>query len=186
MAEAGKAAARTEDKMDEEVVAGLDDIDETETIQLRSKEGELFEVNKKAAMMSKFVRTALENDASAKEVALFHIESEIVKKIIDYLHYHVKVAPKAIEKPLRSNNLKELVDDWDAGFTETNQDVMFKTLLAANYMDIKPLLMLMCAKVASLMKGKTPEEIRKTFNISDDYTPEDEEKVRKEYKDLLE
>ena len=38
----------------------------------------------------------------------------------------------------------------------------------------------------TLLIGKTPEEIRKTFNISDDYTPEDEEKVRREYKDLLE
>ncbi len=27
-------------------------------------------------------------------------------------------------------------------------------------------------------KGKTPEEIRKTFNIKNDFTPEEEEEVR--------
>merc|ERR1712032_457661 len=49
---------------------------------------------------------------------------------------------------------------------------------AANYMDIKPLLDLTCAKVASMIKGRTPDEIRKIFNISSDFTPEEEIKVR--------
>ncbi len=49
---------------------------------------------------------------------------------------------------------------------------------AANYMDIKPLLDLTCAKVASMIKGKTPEEIRKVFNIVNDFTPEEEAQAR--------
>jgi S-phase kinase-associated protein 1 len=52
-------------------------------------------------------------------------------------------------------------------------------------MNIKPLLHLCCAKTASLMKGKTPDQIRTTFNIRNDYTPAEEEEVRKEYKDLI-
>lgn len=31
-----------------------------------------------------------------------------------------------------------------------------------------------------MIKGKTPEEIRKTFNIKNDFTPSEEEQVRKE------
>ena len=31
-----------------------------------------------------------------------------------------------------------------------------------------------------MMKGKTVEEIRKKFNIKNDYTPQEEEKVRGE------
>ncbi|CAG8632882.1 4398_t:CDS:2 [Cetraspora pellucida] len=33
---------------------------------------------------------------------------------------------------------------------------------------------------AEFCKGKTPDEIRKTFNIINDFTPEEEEHVRKE------
>ena len=37
-----------------------------------------------------------------------------------------------------------------------------------------------CKTVANMIKGKTPEEIRKTFNIKNDFTPSEEEQVRKE------
>ena len=34
-----------------------------------------------------------------------------------------------------------------------------------------------CKTVANMIKGKTPEEIRKTFNIKNDFTPSEEEQV---------
>jgi len=67
----------------------------------------------------------------------------------------------------------KFVDDLD-------QEMLFELVLAANYMDIKPLLDLTCAKIATMIKGKTPEEIRKAFNIRNDFTPEEEELVRQE------
>jgi len=166
-------------------VASLDGGDDDEEIKLISKEKKEFPVSKKAAMMSNLIKTTLEGDKDAKEVNLFHIEGPIVSKVIDYMKYHRNVPPKAIEKPLQSTNMRELVDKWDADFVDVDQETMFKLLLAANYMDVKSLLYLVCAKVASLMKGKTPDQIRKTFNIRSDYTPQEEEEVRKEHKDLI-
>lgn len=43
------------------------------------------------------------------------------------------------------------------------------------------ILYIMChsvCQVANMIKGKTPEEIRKTFNIKNDFTPAEEEQVR--------
>jgi S-phase kinase-associated protein 1 len=51
---------------------------------------------------------------------------------------------------------------------------------AANYLHIQSLLDLTCKTVADQMKGKTIEEIRKKFNIVNDYTKEEEEEVRRE------
>jgi len=55
-----------------------------------------------------------------------------------------------------------------------------KTTQASNYMDIQPLLDLTCKTVASMIKGKSPEQIRADFNIKSDFTPEEEAEVRSE------
>ena len=78
--------------------------------------------------------------------------------------------------------MNEIVQEWYAHFVAVEQDVLFELILAANFMDIKPLLDLTCASVASMIKGKTPEEIRKTFNIVNDFTPEEVAQVREENK----
>jgi S-phase kinase-associated protein 1 len=99
------------------------------------------------------------------------------------MEHNVKEPMKEIERPLKSAEMKEVVQDWYADFINiAEQQELFDLILAANYMDIKPLLDLSCAKVASMIKGKTAEEIRKTFNIINDFTPEEEEAIRQENK----
>ncbi|KAE8795531.1 SKP1-like protein 1B [Hordeum vulgare] len=39
---------------------------------------------------------------------------------------------------------------------------------------------LTCETVADMIKGKSPEEIRKTFNIKNDFTPDEQEEIRRE------
>ena len=45
--------------------------------------------------------------------------------------------------------------------------MMFNIILAANELGIQGLLDLGCCKTASMIKGKTPAEIRVNFNITD-------------------
>jgi hypothetical protein len=47
-------------------------------------------------------------------------------------------------------------------------------------MDIKPLADLATLSISDMIKGKTPEERRKFFNIKDDCPPEEENKRREE------
>mmetsp|Transcript_154878 Transcript_154878/g.268356 ORF Transcript_154878/g.268356 Transcript_154878/m.268356 type:complete len:101 (+) Transcript_154878:2-304(+) len=93
----------------------------------------------------------------------------------------MNVPVSEIQKPLRSTDLRECgASDWDADYVDIPQELLFELVLAANSLNIKSLLDLLCAKVASMIKGKTTEEIRKQFNIVNDFTPEEEAQAREE------
>jgi len=78
--------------------------------------------------------------------------------------------------------MSEIVQEWYADFVDVEKDILFELILAANYMDCKPLMDLTCATIASMIKGNTPEEIRKIFNFVNDLTPEEEANIREENK----
>ena len=48
---------------------------------------------------------------------------------------------------------------------------------AANFLEIKGLLDLTCQAMANMIKGRSPEEIRKTFDMMNDFSPEEEEEI---------
>jgi S-phase kinase-associated protein 1 len=121
-----------------------------------------------------------EDDAGPDEVPLPNVKSQVLKKVIEFCEHHLTEPMTEIEKPLKSQNMKEVVQQWYADFVDVEQVLLFELILAANYMDIKPLLDLTCATVASMIKGKSPEDIRATFNIKNDFTPEEEAQVREE------
>jgi len=165
-------------------VASLDDGDSTgnEILKLVSLDNETFSIPKKIAVMSELVKTMAEGDKEENEIPLPNVKSSVLKKVVEYMRYHSDNPAKEIEKPLKSANMAEVVSQWDADFVDVDQELLFELILAANYMDIKPLLDLACAKVASMIKGKTTEQIRKTFNIVNDFTPEEEAAVIAENK----
>ncbi|KAL3776866.1 hypothetical protein ACHAWO_000594 [Cyclotella atomus] len=150
-----------------------------------SKEGDTFPVEVDVARMSELVKGMLEEDEDeddTTEIPLPNVKAQVLKKVIEFCKHHKSEPMTDIEKPLKSANMAEVVQKWYADFVNVEQVLLFELILAANYMDIKPLLDLTCATVASMIKGKTPEEIRKTFNIANDFSPEEEAQVREENK----
>eukprot|EP00292_Cryptomonas_paramecium_P034407 CAMPEP_0113704894 /NCGR_PEP_ID=MMETSP0038_2-20120614/26800_1 /TAXON_ID=2898 /ORGANISM="Cryptomonas paramecium" /LENGTH=136 /DNA_ID=CAMNT_0000629781 /DNA_START=131 /DNA_END=538 /DNA_ORIENTATION=- /assembly_acc=CAM_ASM_000170 len=99
--------------------------------------------------------------------------SKILEKVIEYLTKHQEFDT--------SSTPQEDKDAWDKKYVEVEDEDLFNLILAANFLDVKDLLDLTCKTVAEYIKQcKTPEEIRQRFNIPNDFTPEEEEEVRKE------
>ena len=121
-------------------------------------------------------------DDEVQEIPLPNVKATVLSKIIEFCTHHDQDPMTDIEKPLKSAIMSEVVQKWYADFVNADQVLLFELILAANYMDIKPLLDLTCATVASMIKNKTPEEIRQTFNITNDFSPEEEAQVREENK----
>ncbi|KAK4583895.1 hypothetical protein RGQ29_021852 [Quercus rubra] len=143
-------------------------------ITLKSSDGEAFEVEEAVALESQTIKHMIEDDCADNGIPLPNVTSKILAKVIEYCKKHVEST--CADERTSDEDLKA----WDTEFVRVDQATLFDLILAANYLNIKSLLDLTCQTVADMIKGKTPEEIRKTFNIKNDFTPEEEEEVRRE------
>lgn len=121
----------------------------------------------------------MEGMGNEHAVPLPNVTGKILDKVVQYCKYHVD-HPIVVAEDKKDEKRTDDITPWDLDFCNVDQATLFELILAANYLDIKPLLDLTCKTVANMIKGKTPEEIRKTFNIKNDFTPEEEEQVKKE------
>jgi len=147
-----------------EEVKGLVDESDMDPVTLASKEKATFTVPRKYAKISTLVKSTLDVSADAHEVPIPDVSSPILKLVVEYMNAHKGVEPLIIEKPLRSKIMADVVKvPSDAVFIDRvgeNLDNLYALIAAANYMDIKSLLHLGCAKVASKIKGQPLEKIK--------------------------
>ena len=152
-------------------------------IKLRSSDSEIFEVDVEIAKMSETIKTLLEDscldDDDEEPIPLPDVNAAILRKVIEWSIHHKDDPPPAADEENREKRTED-IEPYDQEFLKVDQGTLFELILAANYLDIKGLLDVTCKTVANMIKGKTPEEIRKTFNIKNEFTAEEEEKVRKE------
>ncbi|KAF7105704.1 hypothetical protein CFC21_106483 [Triticum aestivum] len=163
-------------------MAAAGDAGEKKMVTLKSSDGEEFEVEEAVAMESQTIRHMIEDDCADNGIPLPNVTSKILSKVIEYCNKHVQAKPAdaAAAAPDAAAPPAEDLKNWDAEFVKVDQATLFDLILAANFLNIKGLLDLTCQTVADMIKGKTPEEIRKTFNIKNDFTPEEEEEIRRE------
>ena len=145
------------------------------TIKLQSSDGDIFPVDVEIAKQFITIKTMLNHFEVDKEeeklVPLPNINMAILKKVIQWATYHNDNPPEEDKNKEKST---DEISSWDADFLKVDQGTLFKLILAANYLDIKGLLDVTCKTVANMIKEKTPEEIRKTFNINYDFTHSEE------------
>lgn len=125
-----------------------------------------------------------EDDSNGESpvIPLKNVSGDHLADVVKFMKFYPTNPMPEIEKPISSAEkfVESLGDDFYRDFTNKDQDYIFDMVAAANFMDVAPLLDLMCASVAALLKGKTPEQIKETFGIECDFSPEEETKVVKE------
>ena len=150
------------------------------TARLLCKDGEVLEVPVAVANTSKLIAGLIEDSGTDEDIPLTQVDKPTMEKVIVFMERMAEHTPPEIEKPLSSTDLSQVVEAWYADYVNVETEKLFEVVMAANYLDIKPLLELSCAKVASQIKGKSIPEIRQYFNIENDFTPEEEERVMEE------
>jgi len=173
-------------------IENTQDIDFQEYVVLQSNDTKpvQYKVSRNASKMSGLIKDMLEDQDDGQEtvIPIPNVNGITLSYVLQYMNYHHNNKADAIEKPLKGK-VEEVISEWDKQFlftdlvkngNEKEHELLIDVIMAANFLNIKDLLDLTCASVASMIKGKTPEQIRTLFNIENDFTPEEEEKIREE------
>jgi S-phase kinase-associated protein 1 len=169
-----------------EDVGGLDD-DGDDDIMITLITGDdddkpEFKISKKAVTISGLINTLM-GESDDISFTIPGVTKIGLEKSIEFMNMHVKFPAKEVEKPLKSNKVEEVFQKEYQEFmniSEENQADLFEMITTANYLEIKPMLDMCCARVATMITGKPAEQIRETFGIVNDYTPEEEAEIAKE------
>lgn len=145
-------------------------------IKLKTSDDIITEESRDIMLRSVIIKEMIDDSGDSDEIIpLPEITKFTLDKVIEFLkHLAEGNAAPDIEKPLRSNDMRDVTTEWYANFIDLDDDTVQDIILAANYLDIKELLALSCAKMGSVIRGLTIPEFRKRFNIVNDFTPEEE------------
>merc|ERR1711916_329004 len=97
-----------------------------------------------------------------------NVNGRTLKYVVQYMEHHHSQRAEPLEKPLRGK-IEDVISEWDKAFLftdlvkdhdEKQHELLIDVIMAANFLNVK--------------------QIRALFNIENDFTPEEEEKIREE------
>jgi len=115
-----------------------------------------------AISMSAAIGKQLESKTDDSPIVLESINSNTLTKVLEFCRAHT--SPQSV------TNLAA----WDEKFVRLEPGELCELASAAYHLEIRPLVDLTCKAIAKLLKGKSPSEIRRTFNILYDFSPGDD------------
>lgn len=138
------------------------------TVKLSAFGGEIIEVEAAVAQESGLIRRALEDELGAEVIPIPNISAPVLNNIMAYCRKHT------LDKP----RTKEELDEWVAQFLDIDPLRLGDLVVSANFLEVDGLQDKILDKVAEMIMGKSPEDIRALLHIENDFTPEVEKAIR--------
>ncbi|KAG5571031.1 hypothetical protein H5410_060797 [Solanum commersonii] len=120
----------------------------------RTYNGKEFVLDEGIVVRSQTIKNMIKDDCVSNVIPLPNVYSKIMTKVIEYWKKHLEEG--------------------------VHHSILHALILAANFLNDKEILDMMCQEVADRIKGKTPEEICKEFDNKSDFIPKEEEEICKE------
>ena len=136
----------------------------SDMVILVAADGYRVEVPRNVAEMSALIKEMLDDedgDNQNSEIPLPNVQKDVLEKVVEFCKHYPSDPMGEIEKPIRGPDMKNVVSDWYAEYIDVEQSMLFSIASAANYLDIPSLITLASAKIASLILGKSPDEMKR-------------------------
>ncbi len=140
-----------------------------DTVTLISSDNREFVVDRSIANLAATTRNLLEDISDDPKIPLPNVKAKDLEHIIE-----LSTLYDAADDEGSKAKVTERAEKLD-------RTILFDVLLAAYYLDMPMIVDAIVTVVVGLIKGRTPDEIRKTFNVENDWDPEEYAKIRKEH-----
>ncbi|KAJ1703861.1 hypothetical protein LUZ63_003640 [Rhynchospora breviuscula] len=155
------------------------------TITLKCSDGE-FEVPEVVAKVSPTICQIIEDDFADGLILLpDQISATTIAKVIEYCVKHASATDASQTEAETETTSKVLfgedLENWERHFIDMDPMMLLDLCRVACFLQIKELVDMTAKKIADIITGKSVEEIRQTFKIINDFSPEEEEEIRREH-----
>ncbi|KAK6922726.1 SKP1 component, POZ domain [Dillenia turbinata] len=141
-------------------------------VTLKSEEGELLEVEERAAKLSEIIKNILDEVESPEvEIPVPNVKASVLKTVICYCTSYVE--KKSDEEALKA---------FKKEFVEENWNSLLDLITAAGFLLVKEMYEFLRKAIAKKIKNMSIEEVREYFGVVNDYTPEEEQQYRAQNK----
>jgi len=154
-----------------------------------------FMLKTKSGFISDFVKKAFETEKTTKEIPVPNGSRHQLAMIVEYLIHQDGMVGKIPPKPITSKKMPEIVKDpWVAKFcdrfdelviegkkltTPECRNFLYDTITLADYLHIECLIYILCAKVATYIKGTPQEDLKGILLGTGEKTPVVKKEVEK-------
>ncbi|GJM97757.1 hypothetical protein PR202_ga14709 [Eleusine coracana subsp. coracana] len=136
-------------------------------VTLISSDNARFEVDEAAASLLPTVHRVMIEGGGGDGIPLPEVDAVTLSKVLEYC---IKHAPG--DGGAAAVDRREL-EVFDMEFVNIDQSMLCSLANAAYHLDVKGLVEITCQKVADMMTGKSPEQLRRIFCLPDP-TPEEQ------------
>ncbi|KAJ2711722.1 hypothetical protein H4R19_003112 [Coemansia spiralis] len=161
-------------------------------VRLVAADGATLDVEQDIIEQSGTIRNILSDvGVTDAPIPVANVSGHTLGRVIEYCRHHrhdvsrrqgrapLPVDESEASEAATSRAISQM-DEFDHDFCRVDQGSLFDLILAANFLDIPPLLDLVGYTVACKMKGKSPQELRDTFGVKNDFTPDEEQQALQE------
>lgn len=145
-------------------------------INLSSSDGQLFQVSRPVCRILKTIDTILQDLGGEEDlvetIPVQNISGQILKLIIEWAEHH--------QNDTQATDDPEEHKEWDLQFfSSIKSDILFDLITGSHFLGVTRLFDSCTKVVATLISEKPVEEIRRILHVENDFTPEEEEELRK-------
>ncbi|XP_051113155.1 SKP1-like protein 12 [Andrographis paniculata] len=146
-------------------------------LTLRSSDGKELKIFRIVAQQSSTIMNLLdlEEESNTDVIPVSEVDGSTLEKLIELMNNHT-------EKSFNYLGVKERKKFYNDFFANWKILDVLNFGLVANYLGVQVIFDEACQKMADMIKSKSVEWVRKVFEIKNDFTPEEEEDLKKENK----